>query len=233
MNSRSKLILRGVFLLMLVSGVVMVVANQKAISQARRENQALRNEKAEAQRLLAENKEIPRLREEMQGIEKLQQENKELPKLRNEVRQLHREAEELERLRNENQRLLTQQKAGSGARAPAALPEGFISKAGLVDVGLGSPEATVQTMFCAMCQGNVKRMMQCISNGEKQLQGKSEDQMIHQEMMNQMKHFRGFAISEKKMLSDDEVEVGIKSSRAGEPMKLHLKRIGGEWKLEK
>ncbi|MDB6122530.1 MAG: hypothetical protein JWQ71_1523 [Pedosphaera sp.] len=232
MNSRSKLILRGLLLLILAAGAVMIVANQKAISQAKQENQILINEKAEAQRLLAENKEIPRLREELQGIEKLQQENKDLPKLRNEVRQLHRETEELEKLRNENQRLLAQQKVGSVAPVPAALPEGYIAKAFLVDAGLSSPEATVQTFFCAMRQGNVKRFFQCMNDEHaKQVKTEEEEQM-RQDMLKKMKNFPGYAIAEKSVLAEDEVEVGVKSSSEGESMKFRLKKIKGEWKIK-
>jgi hypothetical protein len=60
----------------------------------------------------------------------------------------------------ENQLLLDQQKLATG-QLGASLSPGAIPKAALVDSGLGSPEATVQTFFWAMCSGNLERLAQC------------------------------------------------------------------------
>jgi len=95
------------------------------------------------------------VRQESEEAEKLGRENQALPKLRNEVRQLRRQVEEMEQVRAENGRLLTQMAAGNKAADPAAMPADFIARSALVDVGLGTPEAAVQTIFLAMCQGNM------------------------------------------------------------------------------
>jgi predicted RNase H-like nuclease (RuvC/YqgF family) len=231
MNARFKPSVKWVLIAIIVVGAVTVVVTQRAVSRVAQQNQVLKNELAETQRLLAENREIPRLRAEVEGVEKLRRENQELPRLRNEVRQLHRETEELEKLRNENQQLLARQKSGSTSPVSAALLEGFISKAALADAGLGSPEATVQTFFCAICQGNFKRVGECsIHDRLAQLKGANEESM-RADMSKKMQNFPGFAISEKTIIAEDEVEIGIKSSVAGEPVKFRLKRIGSEWKL--
>jgi TolA-binding protein len=216
----------------LVGAVVVVVLNQNAISRLRLENQTLLAERQEAESLRLENQDIPRLRQESQEAEKLRQDNQELPKLRNDVRQLRRQKEELERLRAENNRLRSSQ-ATAGSQA-ASMPPDFIPKSALGDAGLGSPEATVQTFFWAMCQGNLDRLTQCMLAGRTALNpGRQQDlESKRRQIVEGMSSFAGFRIAERQDISEDEVVLSLQSAVGGTVMPMKLKRVRTEWKLD-
>jgi len=230
MNLRPNLIMKSLFALAVAGCVVVVAVRQSAIASLRAENQTLLAESQEAQKLAQENQQLPELRAESEEVKKLRQENQDLPRLRNEARQLRRAAQELDGLRAQNQRLLAQnQNAANSATAPA-LPPNFIARTALYDAGLTTPEATVQTYFWALCQGNPERIRQCLANGAmipNQVQSAQSRQLA-----DQMSHFPGFAIVEKNQIAADVMEVGLQSSANGPVMKMKLRQMGNEWKLE-
>jgi hypothetical protein len=51
-------------------------------------------------------------------------------------------------------------------------------------------------------------------------------------MKDQFSRFQGFGIKEKKVISEDEIEMSIQGSAGGASLKLLLTRIGGEWKIQ-
>ncbi|EEF60847.1 hypothetical protein [Pedosphaera parvula] len=221
-----------VTVLIAVAYIGYMAMNRHAISQAREEHTFLVNENQEAQRLVEENKSIPQLREQVAGVDVLRKENAELPGLRNEARQLRRKVEELDKLKSENQRLLATPKQTGNAKAGAPMPEGFISRAALVDAGMSTPEATVQTFFWALTHENAERGMQCfllLHPGSSPSAAEQEE--FRRAMRDQ--RFPGFAIAEKKVMNDNEVELGVQSTAGGVVQKMVLKRSEtGEWKLE-
>ncbi len=218
--------------LVVAVGTMLAVARQNAIGRLRAENESLLSQKQEAGRLAKENEGIGRLRAQVEGMEKIREENKDLPRLRNEVRQMRRGADELAKLRAENQRLLEQAKNSAVPAAPAGLPDGFIPKAALVDAGLGSPEATVQTFFSAACRGDVHRMSQCtVADPGTEPRGADAERM-RQDMMNELSAFPGFAIAGKKTISPSEVELELKTQTDGAALPMKLKLVGAEWKME-
>ena len=222
----------SVLALVVAGGAAVAVVRQNAIGRLRAEHETLLSQKQEAVRLAKENEGIGRLRAEVEGMQKIREENRDLPRLRNEVRQMRREADELAKLRAENQRLLEQAKSPAVPAAPPQLPDGFMPKATLVDAGLSSPEATVQTFFAAACHGDVHRMAQCtVADPANEPKGADAERM-RQEMMDQMSKFPGFAIGEKKTLSPSEIELELKTAAGGVSLPMKLKLVGAEWKME-
>jgi hypothetical protein len=230
MNLRSNLIVKSLFALAVAGCVVVVAVRQSAIASLRAENQTLLAKSQEAQKLAEENQQLPELRVESEEVKKLRQENEDLPRLRNEARQLRRAAQELDGLRAENQRLLAQNQNAANNAGSSALPPNFIPRTALYDAGLATPEATVQTYFWAMSQGNFERLIQCYANGAIVL-GQDRAWQARQ-LTDQMSHFTGFAIVEKNQIMQDVMEVGLQSSANGPVMKMNVRQVGNEWKLE-
>jgi len=223
LNSRVKAMIRLLLILICAGMVVAIGVRQNSISNLRRENESLLPANDETQRLSAGRQEMTQLQTDHDEYAKLQKENADLPKLRNEVRQLRRDADDFSKLRAENERLTVAGKSGP-ARASSSPPPGFIPTAALVDVGLASPESTVQTFFAAMVRGDVKRAVQCLyaSDGvEADLSG--EDSLA--------KGFPGYRIASKKIISDAEIVIAIQTSAFGPEVPMTLKRVGNEWKL--
>jgi hypothetical protein len=230
MNPSSRFLMRSLLVLLAAACVAAIALNQNAIVRLRLEKQSLLAESQEVQRLARENQDLDRLRQINQEGDVLRQENKDLPKLRNEIRQLRLQLADLEKLRAENQRLLAQPKSAAANHAPAAVPPDFIPKTALTDAGLDTPEAALQTLFSAMCRGDVKRLFQCsLVRPESEPQGEAAER-LRQELIEQWGKFPGYRIAEKKTVSPDEVTFGVQSSVGGQIMPMTFKRVGGEWK---
>src|SRR5207248_796767 len=120
-----------------------------------------------------------------------------------------RQAGELNALRAENERLLAHGSDGANRAAPAVVPADFIQKSALGDVGLGSPEAAIQTVFWAMCQGNLDRLSQCELHGSG---GRNQDaEWERQNLRQRMSHFSGFRIAEKRTVPPDTVILSLQT----------------------
>lgn len=230
-----RLLLLAVAVLVAAAGAV--ILNQKALGRLRSENQALTADFQEAQRLAYENSTIPQLRQVSEEAGKLRRDVESLPGLRNEVRQLRRQADDLKKLRSENEHLQSEQRPAQSHAASASVPVDFITRAALGDAGLGTPEAAAQTIFWAMCQGNVGRLAQCSLEappGVQSSNGVSPDHadLIDQNLVDHMKSFAGFRIASRLDISDTEVTLGLQSSAGGTILPMTLKRVGFEWKVE-
>jgi cell division protein FtsB len=235
MKTSTPLAVRGLVLLLLAGGIAAVGLKQGAIAKLRTEHQNLLAESQEAQQLAAQNQEIPRLRAEVDGLEKFRVENEELPRLRSQVGQLRKQAASLGRLRTENLQL--QAKAKQLASQPdqgasSAMPPDFITRDALRDMGLSSPENSVQTIMWAMATGNARRMMQCAADTGNSTVSDANLESQGQEWAKQFKTFPGFRISGKTNLAPDEVEIHLQSSPGGDSIPMKLKLIEGQWKLD-
>lgn len=216
----------------LTGAVITIAAKQNKVSQLRAEKGELSKANEEIARLKAENAQLEQLRIENIEVQKLRLANKDLPKLRNQVRQLRGEVEEAQKLRSENERLAAaQQNGSSGQGVSRPLPEGFIPRANMADVGLFTPEAAVQTFFSAMRDGNIQRLEQCFVNGPPLPTDPGALQKQQQELANEFAHFPGFAITGKTEVSADEVIVHVQTAAGGSVVPVPLKRIGNEWKM--
>lgn len=230
MKSPSHILTRSLLVLLAAGCVAAIVLNQNAIARLHLEKQSLLAESQEAQRLARENQNLDGLRQINREGDALRQENKDLPRLRNEVRQLRLQLADLEKLRAENQRLLAQPKSSAANPAASiALPADFIPKSALTEAGLDTPEAAVQTFYAAMCHGDVKRMFQCF---EPEVDPNSRDaERMRQDLLNETKGFPGYRIAEKKVVSPNEVILGLQSSVGGQVMPMTVSRIGNEWRI--
>ena len=240
------------------AGAVAFQANQ--IARLRGANERLRDCEREVRELSRQNQEIPRLRQEMAAIPGLRAANKGLLAIRNEIHQLRSGKEELAEVRADNQLLQAGQRAVDGQPGAVALPAGAVTKAALVDSGLGSPAATIQTLFWAMCRGDLERMARCdaVTWGAIQAGGGTPEELdqaktllrqfglepqgqsteeLRQWLAAQTRCFPGYRITGQRALSPEEVEIGVQSLNGGEAMSLRLQRFQGlppreEWTIE-
>ena len=230
MKAFSKFGVRALLTLLVAGGLGIVVLKQNAVARLRSEQQVLVRESEEARQLALENQGMAQLRTENLEVVKLRAENKDLPRLRNEARQLRRQVEELGKLRAENERLQATLNVVRTTAAAPVLPADFITRSALVDVGFGTPEAAMQTVFCAMCQGNLERLKQCSLYGTDGLG--NDDEAQRKALTEQFKSFPGFRVAEKKIISADEVELSIQTSVDAAAVPAKFKKVGNEWKLQ-
>ncbi|MEP6662102.1 MAG: hypothetical protein ABJC04_00435 [Verrucomicrobiota bacterium] len=239
------LLTKLLFLAALIALIVLFARNRSAIAKATVENETLSTATLEAKRFAVENQEILRLKELNVEADKLRDANRELPKLRNEIRLLRDRAKEWKTVNEENERLKNAKINSVSSGTAPARPAGFLDKSELRDVGLNSPEATVQTYFWAMTQGNIPRLYECSERKRAVFVSPDgvpfthrgeitpeEAEKTRKEVIKEIKNFHGYGISEKKTISDDVVEVGLQSVNGGGVMKMTLKRIDGVWKVK-
>ena len=228
-----------------IGGVFFFALRQQAVARLRVDQDALRMEKSEVDRLTLENQQLDRLRTDLKDVEQLREANRDLPRLRSEITQLRQQAKELESQRAEQERLLAQARSittASAQTAPANLPASFLAKSALRDSGLATPEATVQTAFSAILQNNGRRLLQCLvprgpnSSPQYRFMGNWSEfqhpETIPAGLKDQISHFQGFAIAERKIISPTETIIGLQSSEGGTVLPLKLVLIGHEWRLE-
>jgi DNA repair exonuclease SbcCD ATPase subunit len=233
MKAIKRIVIRGSLLLLLAGGIAMVAMKQSAIANLRAEHQTLLDNSREAQQLAKENGEISSLRQQADEAEKLRAENQDLPRLRNEVGQLRKQTADLDKLRADHERLLAKISAGQSSQSTApALPADYISRDALRDMGLSSPENTMQTLFWAMSTGNMKRLMQCSANDQNLTRSDSELEAQGQDLAKQFTAFPGYRVAEKTNLAPDEVQLGIQASPGGVVAPIKFKLDGSQWKLE-
>lgn len=230
MNTRVKLFVWGLLIIAVAGSLAAVVRRQNDVAALRAEHQHLLSDGEEAERLARENQDIAILRAQNEELAKLHLENKDLPRLRNEVRQLRKQAAEMERLRAENQRL-----SASSVAAPTEVRRNVmqmeVTKESLQDKGLGIPMLTLQTYFAAMCQGNVKRTIECLTpEAATRLQSQPEE-TVRQQLLREANGFTGYRITERNMPSPDEIVLGIQLLSTGAAQQLHFKQVGNEWKI--
>ncbi len=80
-----------------------------------------------------------------------------------------------------------------------------------------------------MCRGDVKRLLKCF---EPQVDSNSQAaEGMRQNLMDEMSGFPGYRIAEKKVVSPNEVILGLQSSVGGQIMPMTLNRIGNEWRI--
>jgi hypothetical protein len=174
-----------------------------------------------------------------QEIASLREQTKELPKLRNEISQLRAGRSELAAARAENARLLEAQQTGHVIqRAP---PVGFVSRDNLSFTGYATPEATLQSFFWALREGNMIVAMQSMPDNDEELaelrkispqeRAKMEEQFKASEDIRMMKQFNDFGVAGREEISNDEVILYVRSSLSTNTFPHALKRFGNEWKI--
>ena len=229
----------GILCALLLAGAVTgALVQRSALSRVRADNRQLREQGIEAQRLARENANVGQLRQVNHEVENLRNETRDLHKLRNEVRQLREQKPELDKLRSENQRLRARTHAAGGptSRGSNARPE--VTKEMLADGGWGSPEAAIQTFFWAIRESNAQKIRACFSEEAGRNILDQSDEEVLADVTHMMDTFTGFQIVAKKVVSADEIKIGIRviqatgqGESASTDMALPFKRVGNEWKI--
>jgi len=233
--------LKTICALLIAGALAGAWVQRSALSKVRANNQRLREQSREAQRLAAENASLDLLREENREVEKLRNETRELHKLRDEVRQLREQKSDLDKLRAQNQQLRARTNRDGGPTSRAADARPLVTKEMLADTGWASPEAALETFFWAFRERNASRVRACFSEEAGGELREDTDEQVLAGATNLMDNFEGFQIVARKVVSENEINLGIRVvrksvqgdgvARDSMDMALPFKRVGGEWKI--
>lgn len=220
--------------------LVAVLYQGFVLSAARSENRSLKSQQEQAMRRAPGDAARAPTGAEMEELEKLKAETRDLHKVRNEIRQLRERTPDLDRLRADNLRLRSEAGAATGAvvQASASAPAPLVTRESLADAGSGTPEAALQSFFWAMRERNVARLRAALGGDQADgLRGQSDEEILAEAgKMNET--FQGYQVIAKKVLSTDEVKLGVRVHLRGEgepapqEMALSIKRVGNDWKLD-
>ena len=234
MKMRTLAKLLGVALL--VAGVAVIMQQRSALARTRAEHEELLSGQQEAEQLREENAELETLRLANAQIKQLERDNRDLPKLRNDVRRLREQAAEAAGLRADNARLSEAVNHKSIPTDATVLPPDFISRASLKDMGLATPEAAVETYFCALCNGDAHRLQDCdegtASSGPGYTQPTPE-QVASQRatLLKQTASFVGYRIASKHQISPNRIDIDVQGSSDNVTLPLHLTLEENEWRV--
>lgn len=170
--------------------LVAFIWQRKSLAQLHQQNEALLQTKEEAARLALENEELPKLRAASNsgqtGVA-----STDLLRLRNEARQLRAQQSELDRLRAENGRLAAEISSSIAAPQKLSEMEGFVAKESWNNVGFDTPEATVQTFFWAIREGDLARIAECMPAKDRQYLLRLTEEGHEQEREKTLSEFQG------------------------------------------
>jgi hypothetical protein len=228
-----------IFSLLLLSAlIVALVWEHGAIGTARTQNESLRAEQAEAERLEAENQDLPKMRAAASAPAPASH-NAELLRLRNEVRQLRSQLPELEKLRAANGSLAEEIKAGKFAPRRMADVEGAVPREKWEFAGFATPETAIQSFFTALASGDPEQFLRCAApQMEKGMRNElaRDPEQFRQEFTKQfskMANLSGYRIVSRRPKAEnpDQLEVGVQVVADGAAIPLQLFRVGNEWKI--
>jgi hypothetical protein len=206
------------------------------VSQLRRDNRTLRDE-IQAKKETANRNAASTLASRDQEIGRLRAEAQEVHKLRNEVTQLQALRSELERLRAENQRLKLAPIPSSSSPVQNSQQPDYFAKANWTFAGYGTPDATLQSFFWAMREGDWKTLQaSATAEGWARIGKGPGDEEIAAEFEEKARDTAGFRILERKAISEDEVVLRIHADGGGSStgdQNIVLKRLDGGWKVER
>jgi hypothetical protein len=225
-------------LVVLVAAAFVMVWQQNAHRSLRLENETLRTERLEAERLAIENRDLPKVQAaSAAGIEPGTA--TELLRLRNEVGLLRRQQPEITRLQAENQGIATELASGKLTARRLADMDGFMPRANWASVGFATPEAAAQSVFAGITSGDVEQFIRCFDpqTGDelRQRMGDEPEGMQRElaETANQFGKVTGLRIVERRQEADDQVTLKLQFSAEGQAITLRLRRAGNEWKASK
>ena len=202
----------------------------------RAKNEELQAMKAEADRLAAENQDLAALRAvNKQSVDGA---GSELLRLRGEVRQLRAQQPQIDRLRAENEGLAAAIRGGVAQSQKFSEMEGFMAKDSWSKAGFATPDATLQTFFWAIREGDVASLAECMSPRSAQHLRRLNEPGNEQERDRTLEDFRklisglGLRVADQQSTAADRATAGIQAAAGGAIIKLQLRRYGTEWKLE-
>ena len=235
-----KLFRRILLAVVLLGGVSALVWRGRLISQLNKENLALRNQVRAKQQAAGANGDAG-VASRDEELAQLRAEAMEVHKLRNEVNQLRAEQKELAQLRAENQRVKMASGPGTAPAPQTAPQQEYFAKENWTFAGYATPEAALQSSLWAKREGDWRILKASMTaeawaaNGI----GPENEQFaaeIEEERKSDVKDTAGFRILERKAISGEEfvlrVHVDGQGRTAGD-QNIVLKRLGGEWKVER
>src|SRR6266516_80102 len=209
---------------------------RKAIVTLRAQNESMRADKLEAERLANENRDLPNLRAGQPATVE-RGGNAELLRLRNEVGPLRAQQPEIEKLRAANQRAAEEIKSGKFTPRRLADMEGAVPREKWSFAGFATPEATVQSFFVGIATGDPEQIMRCMTledaEGLRKQMAKDPEGMRKEfeEQFGKLGKVSGFRITGTRRKGDDKVEVLVQVVADGQSMPLRLRRVDSEWKF--
>jgi RNA polymerase sigma factor (sigma-70 family) len=228
---------------LLAAAVTVPLLQNKSLNQLREENLALRQQARNLAQQRAENERL--LQSSAGELDRLHRETADLARLRGEVTSLRRLNGELAKAESIKQAARTGEKAAVAGR--------FIPTAELVDAGLDSPEAALQTFFWAAFTSNSNRVEQATDYTAfmKAMQDKLKEQLdpnfdpsqpqddhFHLDTfhfnVSATNSFQGFQILSQELTSPDIATLEVAATDGTgevETNSLKMNRIGDEWKV--
>jgi hypothetical protein len=206
------------------------------------ENKALREQLDRRGRLAAENERLSNVDAQASRSQSLPDEQlKELLRLRGEVGVLRERAKELEILRQENRQARIALEYSFGTRSAdgteATASAQYWPRGSWSFVGYATPEAALQSAVWAASKGDLKALLDSTAGEyhkeiEKDLAGTSESK-LSAKFVADTARYKSAHVLNKEVQADDTVvftTIYYDETRAF-PSRVHLKKIGNEWKL--
>jgi len=228
---------KGVLAVALLAGISSVLFWERGESaRLGRQNESLRAEKKEADRLAAENRELPKFRAAT-TTPGSRDDIAELLRLRNEVHQVRAQKQDVDRLRAENQRLADDLQSGKITPRKLSDLDGYVGRESWANAGLATPEASVQTFVWSLSTSNIEQFLHCVTPEvarQFERERREEPGRFYENFsgLNLFRNVTGFRVAERKTLAEDKVQIGIQVVANGHVLPLPVRRVGDEWKLD-
>lgn len=220
----------------LMASVLAFFFQRRALNEVHIERQRSRADAEAAVRLARENREIEKLRQENREIDGLRVANRDLYKLRNEVHLLRDQVKEWAGVRAENERLRVVEGRRASNGAPSAEARPWLTADQLNFAGYATPEATLQTLFWAVKQGDVESIKKCFTPETQKKMAEQPADELRGEIERMSKRFQGIRVAARKVVSGGEIHLGAQINVADretpDEAAFPFKLIGGEWRLD-
>ncbi len=157
----------------------------------------------------------------------------ELLRLRSAVTQLEARRRELAGVRAESERLRAQL-ANRDTNGPAGfrLPPGYVRKSEARMVGYSTPDDTLQSLLWAIQNRDLTNLLQAFTP-EMAKEIRDGIALSNDDYFREAAGLPGMAILGRKQLPDGSVELGVVMVPGQESPRIHLRQVGGQWKIDK
>lgn len=150
-----------------------------------------------------------------------------------ELERLRKDVPDLLRLRGQLAQLRQATEGNGQTGTPQTRPSNagrFIAAQQLRDVGLATPEASLQTFMASMVSGNIDG---ALAAAAPRPDGQSIDHTQVRQTSQQLSPFSGMQLIAKKVLSDDKVDIetlDFQEGKAPTTTVHHMVKVGAEWR---
>ena len=226
------------FILLLAALIAVGVWEWRSIASLRAENAALSELHSIAQALADENAALAKQLGEAPAT--ASDVNKsELLRLRNDVRRLRSASADPARLHAENEKLSTDLKSGKIRPQRLADQPGFVARESWANLGAGTPEDALQTLFSGMRDANFEVLMGLVGEREgramREEYQKNPAKMREEFARDAQKNFpaTGYVIASREELGGDKIRLKVRFAAQSEPLDFEFQRAGSGWRMSK